>query len=102
MKPTEVRAVSEAPEGLNMLIGNKPAPQDINLTSTIKVEQREEGKAVITVPSELRLTPELVALINQALQAQGLELVHMNISSKHVQELKDIPNVVLGGERTAG
>ena len=84
-----------------MLIGNKPAPQDINLTSIIKVEQREEGKAIITIPGELRLTPELLALINQALQVQGLELIHMNISSKHVEELKDLPNVVLNGERTA-
>jgi len=84
-----------------MLIGNKPAPQDINLTSTIKVEEKEEGKAVITIPAELRLTPELIALVNQALQVQGLELVHMNISSKHVEELKDLPNVVLNGERAA-
>lgn len=82
-----------------MLIGNKPAPQDINLTSTIKVEEKEEGKAVITIPAELRLTQELIALINQALLVQGLELVHMNISSRHVEELKDLPNVVLNGER---
>lgn len=89
-------------EGVNMLIENKPAPQDINLTSTIKVEEKEAGKAVVTIPAELRLTQELVGLINQALQVQGLELVHMNISAKHVQELKDLPNVVLNGERTAG
>lgn len=99
MKPTEDRGVLDLLEGINMLTENKPAPQDINLTSTVKVEQKEEGKAVITIPAELRLTKELIGLINQALQLQGLELVHMNISSKHVEELKDLPNVVLNGER---
>ena len=79
----------------SMNIEDVRVPQDVVLTSTIKVEKRGEADAVVTIPKELRLTPELMELINQAVAAQGLSLVHMNITSKHVDELKDLPNVVL-------
>lgn len=82
-----------------MLLENAVSPQDINLTSTVKVEAGEDKRATITVPAELRLTPPLMALLNQALQAQGLVLAHMNITDKHVEELKDLPNVVLGANQ---
>ena len=84
------------PEGTNMLIENSAQPQDIKLTSTVKVSAGDDKRATIAVPAELRLTPALMALLNQALQAQGLVLAHMNITDKHVEELKDLPNVVLG------
>jgi hypothetical protein len=99
MRLPEARAVLNPQEGHKMLIEDLLNPQDIKLTSTIKVEAASDRKASVTVPSELRLTPELMTLIEQALQAQGLSLFHMNITSKHVAELKDLPNVVLGEKR---
>lgn len=83
-----------------MQMEDVPNVQNINLTSTVRVEADPNRKATITVPEELRLTPNLMNLLTQALAAQGLELAHMNISSRHVEELKDLPNVVLGEKST--
>jgi len=70
-------------------------PQNINLTSTVKVEAGDDRKASITIPPELRLTPQLLELLNQALQAQGLALSHLNISEEHKADVGKLPNVVL-------
>lgn len=78
-----------------MFLEDAVAPHDINLTSTVKVETDENQGAIVTVPAELRITPELLALINNGVQAQGLQLKHMNITAQHQEELKNLPNVNL-------
>jgi hypothetical protein len=81
-----------------MFIQDEAQAQDINITSSITVEVRENRQAAVTVPPELRLTAQLLSLITQALEAQGLTLQHMNISEQHRGELENLPNVVLESE----
>lgn len=78
-----------------MLIEDKVVPQDINLNSVVQVKAGEDRKATIVIPKELRLTQELIGLLNQAVQAQGLELSHVEIAQEHLEELKTLSNVVL-------
>lgn len=76
-------------------IQDVPNTQDIQLTSTIKVEELEGRAAKVTIPEELRVTEKLLGLINQSLAAQGLSLQHMDIAEVHKEDLKGLPNVVM-------
>ena len=83
-------------------IENIPNPQDIRLTSTIKVEATDAAGAKVTIPEELRVTEGLLKLVNDALSAQGLELQHMDIAEVHKKDLEGLPNVVLDEQETQG
>jgi len=69
--------------------------QDIKLTSTIKVVSTENRGASVIIPAEIRLTEQLIGLINNSLTAQNLKLEHMDIAEVHKEDLKGLPNVVL-------
>ncbi len=78
-----------------VLIEDNSGVQDIQLTSTVKVEVINTSEAKVSIPEELRLTENLLRLINDALSAQGLELQHMDIAEVHKNDLEGLPNVVL-------
>ena len=80
------------------LIENSASPQDIKLTSTIKVEVIEDHEAKVVIPEELRLSTGLLKLINDSLASQGLTLQHMDIAEAHKEDLRGLPNVVLNEE----
>lgn len=82
------------------IIEDIPNPQDIRLTSTIKVEVTDASKAKVTIPEELRVTEGLLKLVNDALSIQGLELQHMDIAEVHKKDLEGLPNVVLDEQGT--
>jgi len=77
------------------IIENMTDAQDIHLTSTISVENVGGPGARVSIPAELRITEQLIGLINNSLLAQGLELKHMDIAEVHKKDLKGLPNVVL-------
>lgn len=74
---------------------NKPMAQDINVVLKVRVEEVEPGKAAISIPKEMRLTPEAFHFLQQMVAEQGFELVGMNIAEVHVDEAKDLPNVAV-------
>jgi hypothetical protein len=79
-----------ADEGLN---------QPIGFTVEVPITKIEGKKASITVPGEIRLTPNLLSYINLALAERGLELTHMDITEEHRKELEHLPNVVVQDEK---
>lgn len=78
-----------------MLIEDTITPQDIVLNSVVKLQAGTNRKATVVIPKELRLTQEILSLLQQAVQAQGLELSHVEIAQEHVEELKALSNVIL-------
>lgn len=78
-----------------MNLEDSVTPQDINITSTVKVTILQGREAKLTVPEELRLSPSVLQLLVQSLAAQGLELKHLDIAEAHRQDLQSIPNVHL-------
>ena len=84
-----------------MFLEDRPVPQDINLTSVVKVKIENGSEATIVIPPELRLTQNLLGLLQDAVSSQGYKLTHMEISKEHVQELGNLQNVVLRQEEIA-
>ena len=69
--------------------------QPLGFTAEVKISKITDKKASIVVPSEIRLTQDLLNYINLALAERGLELAHMDISEEHRKELENLPNVVV-------
>lgn len=78
-----------------MLPKEEITPQDITFTVTVGVQKVGEREATVSVPVDLRLTQKLVDLLRQLVQAQGLTLTNMNISSEHQEDLRNVENVVV-------
>lgn len=85
-----------------MFIKEELQPQDINLTSVVRVKVAGNQGATVVIPKELRLTPYLVGLLQEAVKAQGFELRHMEITEDHIDELGALSNVVLREQDQAG
>lgn len=85
-----------------MFIKEEVQPQDINLTSVVKIKVTEGQGATAVIPKEIRLTQYLVGLLQEAVKAQGFELRHMEITEDHIDELGALSNVVLREQNPAG
>ena len=81
-----------------MFLEDQSIAQDIVLTSTVKVKVANLTEATIIVPPELRLTQELLTLLQDAVISQGFKLTHLEVSKEHVPELGNLQNVVLRQE----
>lgn len=85
-----------------MFIKEELQPQDINLTSVVKVKAIGGQGATAVIPKELRLTQHLVSLLQEAVKTQGFELLHLEITEDHINELGALSNVVLREQNPAG